>query len=356
MEHSDNYAKPEDKEKYLREYELFVNKQMREGFMNEDEFDDAYFEYFMQLIKDANVEKVIEAILSMEKFIKESNFYNQWKLDWWDNALRGKIITNDEGKIQFPGIHNELVIVDTIQDVYLKYIKIKNETIWVYYDKAINKALVEMIVDKIVKTCKKIPLITKYNFIKSTISAIRLREINDRYFKQELDEHLSYYKHILELSLDDSHSNNDLEIREETFGIVSSENRISTLLNSLLSYDYDAFFIILKSIYASVPYQIFTERESYFHVIFHVILSMVLKSTTSEDTSNLGRADTVLIISGHVFIFECKLYNAQIAVAQIHEKKYYMKYLDSYDKIILIGIAFSFSEKNIVDYKIENFK
>lgn len=71
---------------------------------------------------------------------------------------------------------------------------------WEIYDRAINKALVEMLVDRIVEACGKLPIKVKFEFITSTVKALKAKEIKAKYFKKELDENLSFFKDILSLT------------------------------------------------------------------------------------------------------------------------------------------------------------
>ncbi len=56
----------------------------------------------------------------------------------------------------------------------------------------------------------------------------------------------------------------------------------------------------------------------------------------------------------HVFIFEFKLHDtAKAALAQIHEKAYHEKYLNTGRQIILIGAAFDPKTRNLDDWLVE---
>jgi len=64
--------------------------------------------------------------------------------------------------------------------------------------------------------------------------------------------------------------------------------------------------------------------------------------------SSRERADLVLETTDIIAIFEFKLNSsAQNALDQILEKKYYEKYLNKNKAIILIGVNFSFKDKQL---------
>jgi hypothetical protein len=85
-----------------------------------------------------------------------------------------------------------------------------------------------------------------------------------------------------------------------------------------------------------------------------------------EDRSSSGRVDLALENDTDIYIFEFKVDQpAEVALAQIKEKKYYAKYLnipvepsrEDFKQIHLVGIAFSSVERNISDHCISyNFK
>ena len=77
----------------------------------------------------------------------------------------------------------------------------------------------------------------------------------------------------------------------------------------------------------------------------------------SELLTNNGRIDMVLETEQKIFIFEFKIdQSAEKAVEQIRSKGYPEKFEQSPKKIILIGIDFSSEERNIREYRIENYE
>jgi hypothetical protein len=116
---------------------------------------------------------------------------------------------------------------------------------------------------------------------------------------------------------------------------------------ALQNNEVDHFISILKSIVASIPYQIRPKDESAFHIILHLVTG----GNSEECTSN-GRIDLVYKTATHIYIFELKFRkNAQLAMHQIHKNGYFQKFMSSGKKIILIGLSINI--KGEIDYIVE---
>lgn len=126
---------------------------------------------------------------------------------------------------------------------------------------------------------------------------------------------------------------------------------------ALFSGKYREFIGLMKTTFASIPSILNKQDEKYYHSLFYLTISLMidyLNSVQAEVLTNIGRIDMVLSIPEKVFIFEFKIdRTAEKAIEQIKQKKYAEKYLTEGKKIILIGIDFSSTERNIRDYKVE---
>ena len=72
----------------------------------------------------------------------------------------------------------------------------------------------------------------------------------------------------------------------------------------------------------------------------------------TEVLSSMGRLDITAGFSGKIYIIELKCgQSPDKAIAQIMEKRYYEKYLNSGRKIYLMGINFDKKERTIKDWK-----
>jgi hypothetical protein len=118
--------------------------------------------------------------------------------------------------------------------------------------------------------------------------------------------------------------------------------------------DMERFIREIKSLFASIPYQIFIgEREAYYHSIIYLVLSLNGAAVRSEDPTNTGRIDAVVETGNSVYIMEFKMGAASEALAQIREKRYYEKYLGAGKRIVLMGIGFDAEKRNIDTYLLE---
>lgn len=132
---------------------------------------------------------------------------------------------------------------------------------------------------------------------------------------------------------------------------------IDDLKTSLESGDMNRFFKITRSVFASIPYDIFIkDREAYYHTVIYIILMLIGISIEPEDETNLGRIDAVIEEENTIYIMEFKLGTADEALNQIKEKKYYEKYLSSPKAIKLVGVGFDIEQRNRGDYKIEDLQ
>jgi hypothetical protein len=115
--------------------------------------------------------------------------------------------------------------------------------------------------------------------------------------------------------------------------------------------DMDGFIGEIKSLFASIPYNIFIgDREAYYHSLIYLILRLSGAEVMCEDPTNIGRIDAVLETEKKIYIMEFKVGSEQEALAQIKEMKYYEKYLGSGKEIVLLGIGFDPEKRNIGNY------
>jgi len=117
--------------------------------------------------------------------------------------------------------------------------------------------------------------------------------------------------------------------------------------------DIDRFVQEIKSLFASIPYQIFIgEKEAYYHTIIYLVLKITGAEVRCEDPTNVGRIDAVLETANKIYIMEFKIGKGseQEALKQIKEMKYYEKYLGKGKDIVLIGMGFDPGNRNIGNY------
>ena len=131
------------------------------------------------------------------------------------------------------------------------------------------------------------------------------------------------------------------------------------LLNMLRNVDLDGFKDALFSLFASIPYNNFTnnklpEYEGYYASVMYAYLTSIGLDIIPEDITNLGRMDLSVKLEDKVFIFEFKLTEKATgkSLKQIKEKRYWEKFQD-FKNIYLIGIEFSREKRNIIGYEWE---
>ncbi|ADR17945.1 ATP-binding protein [Calditerrivibrio nitroreducens] len=137
--------------------------------------------------------------------------------------------------------------------------------------------------------------------------------------------------------------------------------------NYIQNQSYDAFYngeldVIrdnLTTLFSSIPYTNYTNNELklyegfYASVVYSYLASLGV-DLIGEDVTNKGRIDLTVFVSDKVYIMEFKVDGEKgEALSQIKHKNYAQKYLDMGKDIYLVGIEFSSSEKNIVNFEWE---
>ena len=130
----------------------------------------------------------------------------------------------------------------------------------------------------------------------------------------------------------------------------------SELSRCLRSGDFESFIRVLRSIFASIPYQnyarnIIAQYEGYYSSVVYVYLSAIGYEVIPEDNTNRGRIDLTLKLPDKVVIIEFKVDKDESAIKQIMERRYFEKYEVEGKKIYLLGIKFDSKERNIVAWE-----
>jgi hypothetical protein len=96
------------------------------------------------------------------------------------------------------------------------------------------------------------------------------------------------------------------------------------------------------------------QREAYYHTIFYLMVSASGILVHSEALMVRGRMDMAVEFTDKVYVIELKCnQTAAKALAQIREKGYHEKYVQSGRRIILVGINFDTHERGIADWRME---
>jgi len=137
-----------------------------------------------------------------------------------------------------------------------------------------------------------------------------------------------------------------------TLDMPSFYPNFTDLKEALRAENLKQFLSILKGMLARIPYNLHIARESYYHSIFYIILSMLGLRIQSEVMTDKGRIDSVIELDDKAYIFEFK-YGGEgnrleglvdRALEQIRNKGYGERYKGTGLKLRYIGIAFSSKE------------
>ncbi len=132
---------------------------------------------------------------------------------------------------------------------------------------------------------------------------------------------------------------------------------ISDVFHSIRARDYAQMFEVLKTFFAVIPYQLHQPTEKYYHSLFYLIMHLVGYRVNAEVSTHRGRIDAVLVLKDRVLIFEFKLnQSADVALQQIHDKQYAQPYQQSGKPVLLFGVNFDTTARNIVEWKMEMIK
>jgi len=125
----------------------------------------------------------------------------------------------------------------------------------------------------------------------------------------------------------------------------------NNIMYALLEVDFPKLEQNLKSLYASIPYNLFTKndmdkKEGYYVSIFYAYIKALGFDIVGEDVTNKGRIDITIKMPNAIYIIEFKVDNT-FALAQIINKQYHEKYIDANLPIYIVGIEFDTNQRNI---------
>ena len=126
------------------------------------------------------------------------------------------------------------------------------------------------------------------------------------------------------------------------------------LSDSLVDADWDQFFALIQTVFASIPYSLFSQQEKYFHSIVHVLLGTTGMLVHSEVQTSQGRIDTVVDTPDRTLIFEFKIDQpVATALQQMRDQGYADRFRQSGKDTLLIGVSFDSAERSIGVWKVE---
>jgi hypothetical protein len=132
----------------------------------------------------------------------------------------------------------------------------------------------------------------------------------------------------------------------------------SRMYDALQDGNLEFFNQTLFRVFASIPYQNYANKiieryEGYYASVVFTYLASLGLPIIAEDITNRGRIDLSIQFADKVYIIEFKVDQPGKAIGQIKDRGYHEKFLNSGNKIYLIGISFSSGKKNITDFEWE---
>jgi len=131
----------------------------------------------------------------------------------------------------------------------------------------------------------------------------------------------------------------------------------NAIYNALKKCDFASLEKSLRSLYASIPYNLFTnnkmyEYEGYYVSVFYAYIKALGVELIGEDVTNFGRIDMTIKFNHAIYVIEFKT-DGKSAIEQIKEKKYHEKYLSLNVPVYLVGIEFDRKKRNISQFEWE---
>jgi hypothetical protein len=168
------------------------------------------------------------------------------------------------------------------------------------------------------------------------------------------DDEIEYFLKVPNREVQQSINNYIIAYLYNNDNIITKRKAIRKALKTA---DLEGFKKALVSIFASIPYNNYTNNdiynfEGFYASIVYVYLASLGVRVIGEDVTNRGRIDLSISINNNLFIIEFKVGKAN-ALNQIKSKNYHQKYLNNGKDIYLVGINFSKEDRNMSGFEWE---
>lgn len=189
-----------------------------------------------------------------------------------------------------------------------------------------------------------------------TIKRVRTRHEQLRYSLDypNMEVRLSFYRNLVEAF---------------TYKTPSTVGTALLKMQDALDFGQPAiFFQQLRILLSDISYHLqprkqkaasatFAVWEGYFQTIVYLVTSFLGVFVQTEITKHQGRLDLIAETEDFIYLMEFKLdESAEDALQQIADRQYAAAYQNSTKTIFLIGVNFSKEERNIEEWKIEEWK
>jgi hypothetical protein len=151
-------------------------------------------------------------------------------------------------------------------------------------------------------------------------------------------------------------------------GDSNTEQAQLEIVEALQSGDLQRMLIVLRSLFASIPYQLHVDVEAYYHSVLYAVLRILGFDIQAEVPVSKGRADAVLELDDKVYVMEFKyekcppdasdekkqaLFDKALgeAMEQIKEREYHKQFIGSGKTIHLA--AFAFLGRDEIEMRVE---
>ncbi len=141
----------------------------------------------------------------------------------------------------------------------------------------------------------------------------------------------------------------------------SNQHRLQ-LEQLLTSNDVPALKALFQSFFSGIPYNWFVNNqiadyEGFYASVFYSYFAALGFDMVVEDATNHGRIDMTVKLPDRIFLFEFKvveLLPEGQALQQLKDKAYADKYRRSGLPLLLIGVEFSRTKRNVVRFEVES--
>ncbi len=125
-------------------------------------------------------------------------------------------------------------------------------------------------------------------------------------------------------------------------------NQLYHLRHALENNNLESFAQTIRALLTTIPSNLHIEREAYYHSLIQLLCTVLGFDTRCDVATSKGRIDLVISTEKYLYVIELKFNeSAQKALEQIHDRKYYEKYLTSEKEVVLVGMALNYKEKEL---------
>ena len=145
---------------------------------------------------------------------------------------------------------------------------------------------------------------------------------------------------------------------------AEKERLLDRVFLSLEKNDLEGLHRAFQAFFASIPHDWYRKSEiqnyeGYYASIFYAYFSALGLDVRVEDPTSHGRLDMAVTFEDRCYLFEFKVVELEPegrALETLKARRYHQKYLDRFREVYLIGVEFSRTDRNIVEFAWEKVK